>query len=463
MKTRIMQGCVFEKLPTITPGSVDIVVTSPPYWLLRSYLKKYHPLKHLELGQEATPQEYVENQVKVLRLVRECLADHGTVWLNMGDSYATGGSGSRANPGTLDGRPNSVTTLQGEGRKDQARIESGNLCLIPQRLAIALQDDGWYVRSVVVWHKPAPMPASIKGWRWEKCRVKVKSKDLDTVNGQKSDVSSGPPQKGLAGHSGGAGVFIPAAEWADCPGCAKCRPNKGLVLRRGSWRPTSSWEPILMLAKTDRYFCDGEAVKLPPSAATVQRDLYSRILDDPDEQFAARHDHETICDGANPRDVQTWASEPLREKHYAAFPTKLVEFCLRAGTSAKGYCSTCGKPWVRILQSKSVPHPHPRSSEAESARMSGAGFLRSRNQANGSASLAPETKTLGWKPSCSCAVNDPRPALVLDPFAGSGRTGVTSQLLGLDFVGCELNPDYVRMADKILRDAMPLFASSELI
>ena len=115
------------------------------------------------------------------------------------------------------------------------------------------------------------------------------------------------------------------------------------------------------------------------AAATVSRNEYSRILDDPDEQFAVKHDHETTADGANLRDVWTgpaldslsreeliglirgWddgtlpdvfkiAAEPLKEKHYAAFPSELVLRCIRAGTSLQGYCPTCGKPWCRVIE-----------------------------------------------------------------------------------------------------------------
>src|SRR5471030_3257798 len=93
MSATILQGDVFAMLPTIAPGSVDCAVTSPPYWALRSYLPKGHPLKHLEIGQEKSPAEYVKKMVRVFDLVRDCLADHGTCWVNIGDSYSGGGNG----------------------------------------------------------------------------------------------------------------------------------------------------------------------------------------------------------------------------------------------------------------------------------------------------------------------------------------------------------------------------------
>ncbi len=439
MASKILQGNVFDTLPGIQPGSVDCCVTSPPYWMLRSYLPKGHPLKHLELGSEPTPAEYVANMVRVFGLVRECLADHGTLWVNVGDTYATGGGGDEQKSVKANGQK-PINAKRASG------LDHGNLCLIPWRLAIALQDDGWIVRSVVVWHKPAPMPCSVTGWRWVRCRVKVKPQQ----KGKQDSVQNGGPRTRDMSN----GHYIGGAEWHDCPGCPKCEPNAGLVLRRGSWRPTSSWEPVLMLAKSPHYFCDGDAVKQPPAESTARRDQYTRIIDDPDEQFAVRHDHETICDGANLRDVWKIAAEPLREKHYAAYPTALVERCLRAGTSARGYCPECGKPWCRVVDVKAKPHPD-QAAAGYRAEIDNKGG----NQANGTAALAPEVNTVGWRPSCSCHEREPRPGLVLDPFAGSGRTGIAAQRLGLNFIGCELNPEYAAMAEEILYDANPLFDS----
>src|SRR5262245_12284379 len=140
MPARILEGDVFDRLPELEEGSVDVCVTSPPYWALRSYLPQDHALKSRELGSEATPDAYVARMVKVFRLVRRALADHAVAFVNIGDTYSA----------------------------------DGCLALIPQRLALALQADGWICRSMIVWHKPAPMPASLAGWRWARHRVKVK-------------------------------------------------------------------------------------------------------------------------------------------------------------------------------------------------------------------------------------------------------------------------------------------------
>lgn len=477
MKSRLLQGDVFDMLPTIEPGSVDCAITSPPYWMLRSYLPKGHALKHLELGSEPTPAKYVENMVRVFRLVREAMADHATLWLNVGDSYfGSWGNYGGHNRGKGSQRPNVNGSLPSPAYDDRADeipgtanvpgIDAGNLCLIPQRLMIALQDDGWIIRSVIVWHKPAPMPSSVQGWSWRKCRVKVKGRP-DKHKGHER------PQ---AAHAENGKDFA-ASEWSDCPGCPKCLPNGGLVLRRGSWRPTSSWEPVIMLAKSAKYFCDGEAVKTQAAAATIDRNLYTRVAnedskcfvidddeggaavrlgrDDRGAQFSVRHDHETLTTTANLRDVWTIAAEPLKERHYAAYPTKLVENCLRAGTSSKGYCPHCGGPWVRLIAE---------TQEAKCRNVSPSKYAGGRDAENAGTWTAKydeqttrTVETLGFRPSCTCPPHEPRPGLVLDPFSGAGRTAETCLNLGLDFVGCELNPEYVKMSQKRLKEHAPLF------
>src|SRR5262245_7979171 len=245
MAARILAGDVLDVLPTLQPGSIDCAVTSPPYFQLRSYLPKEHPLKPSELGSDATPQAYVQRMVEVFRLVRTALAEHGTCWVNIGDSYSSDASNqSGTASSTLGGGPRGCVST---GRvKKGATLAPGNLCLIPQRLAIALQDDGWVCRSVIVWHKPAPMPASLAGWRWQRCRVKVKEGGRGG-NGRMRRTESPDDYSGAL-----TGMML--AQWADCPGCKKCAPNGGLVLRRSSWRPTSAWEPVLLLAKRQGYY-----------------------------------------------------------------------------------------------------------------------------------------------------------------------------------------------------------------
>lgn len=112
-------------------------VASPPYWGLRSYLPDEHPAKAQEIGQERTVQEYVDALVGVFRQVARVLVRDGTLWLNLGDTYAT-------------------------KSPERAGVKKGELIGVPWRVAFALQADGWFLRSDIIWHKPNPKPESVK-------------------------------------------------------------------------------------------------------------------------------------------------------------------------------------------------------------------------------------------------------------------------------------------------------------
>jgi len=508
MKAKVIQGDVFAALATLAPGSIDCVVSSPPYWALRSYLPKDHPLKPLELGSEPTPQAWVENQVKVLRLVRAALADHGTVWWNVGDTYSSHPAGNKnlrceqpngSGRFHLGGAAQEAVHEYGKqfGRSGSG-IPEGSLCLIPQRLAIALSDDGWLVRSVIAWVKPAPMPASLAGWRWQRCRVKVKS------TGHRADRKNADHDNrtavGLTRFTGGIEDQELAAQWSDCPGCDRCRPHGGYVLRRGSWRCTASWEPILMLAKAGGYYGDGEAVKTPGVIESGVAKGFSR-QDGSGRAAAVGRNGSGGNEGvglvwettgtANLRDVWRIGPESLADVicpachwvgkikmtpeqrqarsgrkcprcgtkvlgHYAAFPSALVENCLRAGTSARGYCPSCGKPWARVVEMNSYQGQRFWSGSGRAnGCMAGGGHEGRMGQ------WSAEINTLDWRPTCSCPPQEPRPGVVLDCFCGSGRTGIEAGRLGLDFVGIELNPQYAELARRLLYDEAPLFHVQE--
>jgi DNA modification methylase len=127
-------------------------VTSPPYWGLRDYGVPG------QLGLESTPAEYVERMVEVFRLVRDVLADDGTLWLNLGDSYASATKGSG---GPSDKQLSNAGSRYEMSQRLQHGLKDKDLCGIPWRVAFALQADGWYLRSDVIWQKPNPMPESV--------------------------------------------------------------------------------------------------------------------------------------------------------------------------------------------------------------------------------------------------------------------------------------------------------------
>ena len=147
---------------------VQTIVTSPPYWGLRSYLPDGHSDKHREIGQEPTLREFIDTLVGVFDLARELLADDGTLWLNMGDSYA----GSRGAPWGPSPAAAEARAMTASRRRDDApvprsdvRVEGlkpKDLVGQPWRLAFALQDAGWYLRQDIIWHKPNPMQESVR-------------------------------------------------------------------------------------------------------------------------------------------------------------------------------------------------------------------------------------------------------------------------------------------------------------
>lgn len=135
---RHLEGDCRHVLPTLKASSFQCVVTSPPYWKKRSYLPDDHSAKGLEIGQEATVKEYIETLVAVFRQVARVLMGNGTLWLNLGDSYAD----------------KETATAAG--------VKNGDLIGLPWRVAMALQAQGWYLRSDTIWAKPNPKPESVR-------------------------------------------------------------------------------------------------------------------------------------------------------------------------------------------------------------------------------------------------------------------------------------------------------------
>lgn len=154
-----MNKCFFGDCREILKQLIDdgvkakMCVTSPPYWNLRDYGVEG------QIGMERTVEEYVFSMVKVFRLVRELLVDDGTLWLNIGDSYSHGGCGGRdPKRWPKQSRNDHVPTHA----KTNTGLKPKDLLMIPARVAMALQSEGWYLRSDIIWHKSNPMPESVK-------------------------------------------------------------------------------------------------------------------------------------------------------------------------------------------------------------------------------------------------------------------------------------------------------------
>lgn len=152
----LLLGDTIEQMRTLPDGSVNCIVTSPPYYGLRNYGTAG------QYGLEESPAAYVETMRQVFAEARRVLADDGTLWLNLGDSYVCSPKGSESVTHGLRGRSNHPTTPAGSGGKNGGGLGAKQLIGIPWRVAFALQDDGWILRNEIIWSKPNAMPESAR-------------------------------------------------------------------------------------------------------------------------------------------------------------------------------------------------------------------------------------------------------------------------------------------------------------
>ena len=199
-------------------------------------------------------------------------------------------------------------------------------------------------------------------------------------------------------------------------------------------RPAKSHEHLFLLTKSDKYFFDMDAVR-EPFQGTYRPHPGGRSL----------------------RTVWTIPTQSFPGSHFATFPEKLVEPCLKAGTSEKGCCPECGTPWKRLTRVGYRKHrpsagndPRSRNADrlAESRRMFGSQGWRGNN-------LLRQARTVGWRRGCAHPA-DPVPCVVLDPFCGSGTAGVAALRLGRRFIGIDLKAEYVAMAERRIAASAPL-------
>lgn len=298
-KNVILHGDALEVLRTLPDGIVHTCVTSPPYWGLRDYGVEG------QIGLEPTPEEYVERLVEVFREVRRVLRDDGTLWLNLGDCYAGAGD-RRGGIGNEHGQRN-----EHKPPDKEIGLKPKDLIGIPWRVAFALQADGWYLRSDIIWHKPNAMPESVKD------------------------------------------------------------------------RPTKAHEYIFLLAKSERYYYDADAIREPYAENSLSRYKYQYRSDVPSSKatknpaIGARAGKiNPNPKGRNKRTVWSVSTKPFKGAHFATFPPDLIEPCILAGC--------------------------------------------------------------------------PEGGIVLDPFFGAGTTGLVALRHNRNFLGIELNADYIELAKQRL-------------
>lgn len=369
------------KIP-LAAGSAQAIVTSPPYWGLRSYAIGDN--KAAELGAEplhdcagwATGNDCGECYVCHMRQVAaECwrvLRDDGVMLLNLGDSYA---SSSKGSGGPTKKQTSNTGSFYNAIDFDLDRIglKPKDLCAIPWRVALALQADGWWLRSDIIWSKPNPMPESVTD------------------------------------------------------------------------RPTKAHEYIFLLSKRERYYWDAEAAK---DRAAGGRERFSpgkpKHSQNTDRNDGNRYDSEIVAT-RNLRTVWTIATKPYSGSHFATFPIDIPLRCIRAATSERGCCPTCGAPLRRVVESK-TDFMGGSGAAGTSADEIGGKWGERRHGKNILLGPVVTTKTTGWATSCTCPPADPIPCTVLDPFNGAATTGLAAAQLGRRYVGLDLSSAYLRMS-----------------
>lgn len=266
----LLVGDCRESLRSLPDQSVHCVVTSPPYFGLRDYGVEG------QLGLEPTPAEFVTAMVEVFREVRRVLRDDGTLWLNLGDSYASSGGAALGghDGGILAARPG-VTGTRARKRVDATSVvKPKELFGIPWRVAFALQDDGWYLRQDIIWHKPNPMPESVR----DRCTKAHEYIFMLTKSPRYFFDSEAMKEPAVGTSSGASNSFR----------------------RQGSKR----------------------------SVVHPGQNMGTHRPDRPDVAYDG--------DTRNRRSVWSVATKPFKEAHFATYPPDLIEPCILAGCPVGG-------------------------------------------------------------------------------------------------------------------------------
>jgi len=454
-------GDVFDRLAEIPDGTIDLIVTSPPFLALRSYLPADHPDKGKEIGSEATPAAFIDTLLELTAELGRVLAPHGSLCVELGDTYSgSGGAGGDYNPdGLRDGqakfdgsasRHKANTTRYTYGEKDGSRIDAGpsssqirngggsgwplakSLTGIPTLYPWSLAYGRNLLRRPLLTQHQAMTYAGVMGETvgWRRAR--------NFINTFAPDRHDFPPWR-----------IRNIIVWA--------RPNPPVGALGDKFRPATSY--ITVACKGPRRFFDLDAVRTDNPRVNEDPGGYRMVSGEPTHNAGPRSQNPA---GAPPLDWHTdledgdwlWKlpTQPYKGSHYATFPLELPTRLITAMCPLK-VCTVCGKPSERITDAEYHSQRNGGMKDGEiippGGWRSGRGGTDS-GLSTGKLMATKAIKTLGWS---DCGHNSWRTGVVLDPFAGSGTTLQAAQNVGRHAIGIDLDP---RNAD-LARDRVGMF------
>ena len=366
---KIYQGDALEVLQTFPDESVDMCITSPPYWGLRDYGEDE------QLGLESTPEEFIDNLCNIFDEVKRCLRPHGTCWVNLGDTYANSGYGKGTGSFKNKNNPSTMTP------KVKCDLPQKCLVQIPSRFTIEMTNRGWILRNEIIWHKPSCLPSP--------------ATDRYTVDFEKLFFFT----KNRKYHF--KQQFEPMVSKPHAPGNKFHKDKVSGPNDRGG---KSQWDDTSRVWSSDR--------------------------------------------GRNKRTV--WSINPasFKEAHFATYPPALLESPIDAGCPLY-VCSKCGKAREEITEKVkhelSEVYTGQGKKDYKSAKAENPSDVKRRVLD----SMRTENVVVGYT-DCGCN-EDFVPGVVLDPFIGSGTTAEIAMKQDKNWVGIDLNSDYIDIADKRLK------------
>lgn len=381
-----------DALKILPDESVDCIITSPPYWGLRSYLPDGHPDKEKEIGLEPNLDLYIEHLLEVMRELKRILKKTGIIWWNHGDNYGTAGNYStRASMGA----PTTNKGLFGGKRRVRNRdvvpvdktIQFKCMALQNYRFILRCVDElRLILRDTIIWAK--------KVWI---------AKENITI-----------------------GNAMPSSVYDRC---------------------VFTYEPIFMLTKSKRYFFDQDALRVSYTQP-LNRWGGDKLIAKGKSGWDKGVGQQTYRDrymrpdptGANRPNVWQINTEPVEVAHFACFPTELVKWLILAGCP-QWICKKCGKARVRIMETEKSKEINNISELRKKYKDYLVQFLKRYETIH---------YTIGWT-DCGCNAGW-EAGVVLDPFGGSGTVGLVAERLGRNSISIDLNREYCEMAYQRIKE-----------